>query len=196
MFDFENLKGQFLHRLEHELPAYLTYHNAQHTQYVLSRAIEIAKHEKVNGNDLELVKLAALYHDSGFLIQKSEHEALGCKIIKKEFPELGINANDIERVCAMVMATKIPQNPQNILEEIVADADLEYLGTDFFDLGSERLFRELKYENPSFSVKEWLEIQIKFLSAHHYHTDFCIQHREPVKWKHIERLKEKLKSIN
>lgn len=196
MVDFENIKTEFLHRLENDLPPHLTYHNAQHTQYVLNRAIEIAIEENVAEKDLELVKLAALYHDAGFLVQKDEHEALGCAIIRKEFASFGLSPATIDRVCGMVMATKIPQNPQNLLEKIVADADLEYLGTDLFDIGSDRLYRELKFDNPALTKKEWLEIQIKFLSAHRYHTSYCLKHREPIKRVHIEKLKSNLTEMN
>lgn len=196
MVNFEKIKSLVLYRLENELPAYLTYHSAEHTQYVLNKAVEIATHENVKGEDLDLVKFAALYHDVGFLVQKDDHEALGCEIIRKECTAYGLSDSAIERICGMVMATKIPQNPQNLLEEIVADADLEYLGTEHFDIGSDRLYRELKYDDPKFSMKQWLEIQIKFLSAHHYHTNFCRLHREPKKWEHIERLKEKLSALH
>lgn len=196
MIAFDTLREQFLRRLDSELPGKLTYHNSQHTQYVVNKAVEIAGKENVNGDQLELVKFAALYHDAGFLIKKEEHEALGCGIIREEFPGYGFNEDEIEAVCGMVMATRIPQTPHNLLEKIVADADLEYLGTDLFELGSDRLFREIRFDNPFFSPKEWIEVQIRFLSEHHYHTDFCKEYREPKKQLHILKLKEKLNSFS
>jgi uncharacterized protein len=185
---FENV----MERFEKNLPEYLTYHNASHTKYVLDRAILISKEEKIDSDQLNLVKVAALYHDSGFLKGMVDHENLGCEIVKAELPTYGFNELQIQQICQMIIATKIPQRPQNLLEKIVADADLEYLGTEWFDIGSQRLFDELIFSNPKLSRIEWLEIQIKFLESHHYHTAFCQQNRQPKKSEHIARLKVEL----
>jgi uncharacterized protein len=193
--EFEEQKSYFLKKLEVELPAYLTYHNAAHTQYVVNRAVEIAREEGVLGEELLLVKYAALYHDAGFLIRKEEHEKVGCQIVNREFPDLGFHKKQIDTICGMIMATKIPQNPQTLLEQIIADADLEYLGTDLFDIGSDRLYRELKHFSADLSRKKWLEIQTSFISAHHYHTDFCIQNREPKKKENLQRLRRELETL-
>ena len=87
------------------------------------------------------------------------------------------------------MATKIPQNPQNLLEEILADADLEYLSTQNFEPVSEMLFLELKYFNPAFTREDWRMVQIDFLSKHAYHTDFCKRYKENFKQQHLLKLK-------
>ena len=185
---FENLMARF----KNDLPAYLTYHNAAHTRYVLDKATLIAKEEKVEGDQLGLIQVAALYHDSGFLKGLVDHENLGCETIRDELPAYGFSESEIQQVCGMVIATKIPQRPQNLLEKVVADADLEYLGTDLFELGSQRLFDELKYFNPELTHREWLKIQIGFLESHRYHTEYCQEFRQPKKMKHLARLKEEL----
>ncbi|WP_158859241.1 HD domain-containing protein [Lunatibacter salilacus] len=177
-------------RFKKDLPNYLTYHNAAHTRYVLDKARLIAKEEKVEGDQLELVQIAALYHDSGFLNGMVDHENEGCEIAKAELPLYGFSALQIQEICQMITATKIPQRPQNLLGRIVADADLEYLGTDLFDLGSQRLFDELRNFNTSLTHMEWLKIQIGFLESHQYHTDYCQEFRQPKKMEHLARLKE------
>ncbi|HSI77176.1 MAG TPA: HD domain-containing protein [Lunatimonas sp.] len=179
-------------RFKNNLPAYLTYHNAAHTRYVLDKATHIAKEEKVEGDQLELVQIAALYHDSGFLNGMVDHENEGCEIVKAELPLHGFNAFQIQEICQMIVATKIPQRPQNLLGRIVADADLEYLGTDLFDLGSQRLFDELRHFNSELTRMEWLKIQIGFLESHRYHTDYCRKFRQPKKLEHLSKLKNEL----
>ena len=63
----------------------------------------------------------------------------------------------------MIMATKIPQSPRNGLEEIICDADLDYLGRDdFYEIGA-TLFEELKAYNVLQNEREWNRIQVKFL---------------------------------
>lgn len=185
---FENL----MQRFNKDLPVFLTYHNASHTKYVLDKATMIGQEEKIDGDQLYLVQVAALYHDSGFLNGMVDHENLGCEIVRAELPEFGFTEMEIKEICQIISATKIPQRPHNLLGKIVADADLEYLGTDFFDIGSRRLFDELKHFNPALSHREWLKIQIGFLESHQYHTSFCQEHRQPVKALHLAKLKEEL----
>lgn len=187
---FENLMDRF----KNKLPAYLTYHNSVHTRYVLDKATLIAQEEKIDGDQLELVRIAALYHDSGFLKGMIDHENTGCEIVKSELPAYGFSDSQIQQICQIITATKIPQRPQDLLGKIVADADLEYLGTDVFGIGSQRLFDELRYFNSRLTHMEWLKIQIQFLESHHYHTNFCQKFRQPKKSQHLSKLKEELLS--
>mgnify|MGYP007067824091 FL=1 len=86
------------------------------------------------------------------------------------------------------MATRIPQLPKNKLEEILADADLEYLGSDNFITKADELFREMQSVNAQLTLDKWNELQISFLGNHHYFTDFCKQHKEPIKQHHLQQL--------
>ena len=86
------------------------------------------------------------------------------------------------------MATKIPQSPTNKLEEILADADLEYLGTNDVEIKAGNLFRELQSLDPSITEGLWKQIQISFIQKHHYFTRFCIENRETVKQKYLNKL--------
>ncbi|MDQ3535664.1 MAG: HD domain-containing protein [Bacteroidota bacterium] len=181
--------------MEHNLSAYYTYHNFDHTQYVLEKSIFIAEIENIPKDDVTLLKIAALYHDIGFTLKRENHEETGIQIASTELLELGFGEADIEKISGMIMATKIPQRPKNILEKIIADADLEYLGTDKFDEFGQKLFREMKYFQPTLTPTQWLEIQIEFLSNHSYHTNYCRKFTEPVKQIYLEQLKAKVKLI-
>jgi uncharacterized protein len=90
----------------------------------------------------------------------------------------------------MIMATKIPQLPKNKLEEILADADLEYLGTPDYENKADDLFWEMKYVDPSLTEEKWIRIQISFLQKHRYFTKFCQLNREPVKLTLLNKLVE------
>lgn len=175
-------------KLVHNLPPYLTYHNVAHTKSVIEKATTIGKEENLSDPDLELLKIAALFHDIGYIVQSNNHEEIGCEMVRNNLGKYGINNRDIEKICGMIMATKIPQTPNNLLEKIMADADLEYLGTAAYPTISNGLYQEILYFNPTLTKQYWMEIQIDFLSKHHYHTDFCITHREPVKQQHLAEL--------
>lgn len=190
MVDYEKIQLHVLQKLERELPPYLKYHSVEHTRHVLEKVIHIAGKEVVSEKELLLLKVAALYHDTGFIIQRENHEALGCEMATRELPEFGFTPDDVKMICGMILATKIPQRPKNRLQEILADADLEYLGTEKFDDFSNKLYHEMKHFQPDLDIEQWNEIQVNFISNHHYHTSYCRQFREPDKLLNLEKVIE------
>ncbi|MFD1016707.1 HD domain-containing protein [Winogradskyella rapida] len=174
--------------LNENLPEYYTYHNSQHTLYVYEKAQYIAEKEKVNTTDLTLVKIAALYHDIGFTKSHIAHEKIGCAMATKQLKAYGFSEVEINTICGMIMATKIPQNPKTLLEQILADADLEYLATANYPSISQALYQELLHFNPNLSETEWHNIQIAFIKNHNYHTAYCKRYKTFRKNKNLARL--------
>lgn len=174
-------KGYILARLRSGLPPVRTYHSLEHTLDVYASAITIAEQEDVTGEDLDLLKTAALFHDSGFLIQDDDHEAGSCAIVREHLPRFGYTPEQVERVCALILCTRLPQEPKDRLGRILCDADLDYLGRpDFFRIG-DALFAEMKGQGVVGSERQWNELQVKFLSSHAYFTDTNRNLREPAK---------------
>ena len=192
--EFKKVKKFILKKLKNELPKSLTYHSTEHIKDVYKSAETLAKMEKVTGDDLTLLLTAVLFHDSGFIWQQKEHEATSCEIAKKYLPEYEYTPEQIEQICGMIMATKIPQTPHNKLEEIMCDADLDYLGRkDFFKVGS-GLYQELCMYGMINSENEWNRLQINFIEKHKYFTDSAIKLRKAQKEEYVAMIKEKLKN--
>jgi len=182
------MKDFVLDLLSNNLPKEYYYHNTTHTVYVHEKGQEIGLHEQCTGQELELLSVAALWHDTGYIKTYKDHEEESCLIARQHLPGYGYSFSEIDLICDMIMATKIPQLPKTKLEEILADADLEYLGTSLFDIKSNSLFRELHSINPSLNEEKWNQMQISFLQKHHYFTRFCIENREPIKQIHLSKL--------
>jgi hypothetical protein len=89
------------------------------------------------------------------------------------------------------MATKIPQTPHTILEQIIADADLEYLGTEQAPVQAQQLFEELRMLNPYLHEELWNATQVFFLEHHAFFTQYCKAYREPMKHDYLNGLKLK-----
>jgi uncharacterized protein len=196
MIAFQQLYDRVIEDLQQNLPAYLTYHSVQHTLHVLNKTILIAREEMVSDDELYLLKIAALYHDTGYKFANENHESESCRVAKKELTELGFGKAEIDQIAGMIMATQIPQRPQTHLESILADADLEYLGTPDYEPISKNLYTEIKHFRPGFSVKEWYDFQIGFLKNHQYHTEFCKINREPKKIENLQRIIESFRLIS
>ncbi len=184
---------RILERLDKELSPDLHYHGYEHTLDVLNASLKIATAEKVSDEELKLIRVAACYHDSGFLYVYQNHEVKSCELAKECMLELSFSAKQIELVCGMIMATKIPQMPNNLLDCIIADADLDYLGReDVYEIAN-NLKQELKvYFNLNDDVV-WNQKQVEFLTSHQYHTEYSKKNRNPNKLKYLKEIEFKLK---
>lgn len=196
MKNWNALHNNVMDCLREKLSPFLIYHHWKHTQHVLKTAEYIALQEHIIQDDILLIKTAALFHDAGFINGNNEgHEEEGVLLAEKILPDFGYTKKEIEIIAGMIRATTIPQKPKTKLECILADADLEYLGTDHFEHIGSKLYLELKHYNPNLSLEEWNEMQINFLQSHFYHTDYCLQNRAKGKEKNMKELILKQKNL-
>ncbi len=186
---FTDLQEIILDKLENELPPYLYYHNYKHTIDVINQAELIGLGEGVSEEEILLLKTAALFHDAGHIISYENHEYYGCQMAKEFLPKFNYTQEQIEKICELILATKLPPKPKNLLEKIMCDADLDYLGREDFVPVSNTLYEELKAQGKISSLNDWNKIQVKFLTAHQYFTDTANKLREVNKEKQIERIK-------
>jgi len=191
--DFEAAITYALTRLSQELSPTLLYHSFRHTaEDVLPSAERLAALCGVGGEDLDLLRVATAYHDLGYIHAYWQHELTSLRIASQTLPEYGLTPSEIDRVLGMIVATRLPQSPRDLLEEILADADLDSLGReDYFEL-SELLRRELELQGQPRPMRQWLEAQIAFLKNHTYFTDAARQLRQPTKEQIITKLEMKL----
>jgi uncharacterized protein len=191
---FDKVRKFILNKLNKELPKYLTYHSVGHIKDVFQAAGNLAEMEKVEGEDLILLLTAVLFHDSGFLRSPQEHERHGCDIVKEYLPAYDYTPPQIARICGMIMATKIPQTPHNKLEEIICDADLDYLGREDFPVIGNKLYDELCMYGIINTQQDWFKLQVRFLSSHHYFTRSAIKLRKAKKGEHLKHIKSIIKN--
>ena len=182
------MKNFVISLLKNNLSNLYYYHNFEHTLYVFEQALEIGRQEKCTEEELDLLGAAALWHDTGYLKTYNKHEEESCLFARQYLPEYGYGATEIDVICEMIMATRIPQFPKTKLGEILADADLEYLGNESFEVKASSLFHEMHTINPSLTEAKWDEMQISFIQKHHYFTRYCKANKEPVKQVHLNKL--------
>jgi uncharacterized protein len=175
--------------LEKGLSPLLTYHNVDHTLDVAKQCMRIAEGEGItDAQQLLELEIAALYHDTGFLYVYKNHEERGCTMAREELPEFGLDKAAIENICSIIMATKVPQTPASHLQQIICDADLDYLGRgDFFTIAAQLQTELLQYRLVN-SLKEWEKIQWSFLQSHHYFTQTSKKERAPVKLRNMQQI--------
>lgn len=175
-------------KLENELSAQLEYHNAAHTKSVIAAAEHLANGEGIRGNELIILKTAALFHDAGFLQQADGHEEISCIWAREYLPKYGYADIHIEEICRIIMATRLPQTPVDHLGEILCDADLFYIGKEGYTANAERLFKEFKNRGIVKTNAEWQLMQMEFLSGHRFFTRSAVAELEGSKQELLKEL--------
>lgn len=179
--------------LDQQLSPSLHYHSVGHSRDVVAAVERLALLENVTDEALFLLKSAANYHDAGFVEQYDSNEEVGARMAGEILPRYGYTTEHIEKIKELIFATRIPHKPNNKLEEIICDADLDYLGRDDFHEIADRLRRELREHGKIDSDRKWDEIQVGFLKMHKYFTKTAIETRRPKKMKHLQEVEERLK---
>ncbi len=173
------------------------YHNLAHTQDVVRGARAIAKALKVSAEDLEIITLAAWFHDIGYSISAKNHEALGIGIAKKFLVQHKYPTLKIKQIIGCIRATKVPQKPKTILEQIVCDADLLYLGKPNAIQRGDTLRREFElHQNKKKSEADWLKQSVQFFKKHHFHTSFVIEKYEPIRQKNLLQIRARIAKLS
>jgi uncharacterized membrane-anchored protein YitT (DUF2179 family)/HD superfamily phosphodiesterase len=192
----DSKEGKYiLTKLPNELPAQFHYHNADHTLDVYHSAAAIAKQEDVSEEDTKLLLVAALYHDCGYLIGNKDHELSSCKITREALPQFGYNDEDIEKICTLIMATQLPQRPANLLQQIICDADLDYLGRNDFATTGSKLYHEMLAFGTIRNEEEWNQLQTTFLQNHRYFTVSSLKNRQPKQEENLRALQHKTTTL-
>jgi exopolyphosphatase/pppGpp-phosphohydrolase len=146
--------------------------------------------EGLDDEGILLLKTAALFHDAGHTISYDEHEFHGTELVKKILPGYGYSEEQIEQICRIIMATKLPPQPKDIYQEIICDADLDYLGRSDMIPVSNTLYKELSEQDKIGTMNDWNKLQLKFISAHTYFTKTARSLREINKQKQVERIRK------
>jgi predicted metal-dependent HD superfamily phosphohydrolase len=193
--DYDAALSYALDRLRNELPPTLLYHDFRHTaEDVLPAAERLAALEGVGGEDLQLLRVSAAYHDVGYIEAYWQHELASLRVAAQTLPDFGLAPQQINRVLGMIVATRLPQSPRDLLEQIMADADLDSLGReDYFEM-SERLRQELELRGQPRPLHQWQEVQITFLRQHGYFTEAARQLRQATKDRNLASLEIRLRA--
>jgi predicted metal-dependent HD superfamily phosphohydrolase len=175
-----------------KLPGNYVYHNYKHTVEVVEAIRKIGSKSGISEEDMEIVILAGWFHDAGFTVTKDNHEDASIEIAKTFLSENNYSPEKTEKVVGCINATRYPQAPTNLLEEIMCDADLFHLGTKDYSDKSHLLRVEWeKTEDKQYSEIEWLKINIDFLSSHKFYTKYAKKALDEFKSEVLIKLQKK-----
>lgn len=176
------------HLLENHLPKGLCYHNYRHTIEVVEAAFEIGLHMNLADDDLECIQIAAWLHDIGHSLTYQQHEAAAHHLALALLKAIDYPQTKTEKVLGCIAATRMPQQPEHLLQQIICDADLAHLSkANFFDRNA--LLRQEWYTllGKSYTDEDWEKETYSFLHSHKYFTPYAQAHWEKRKRIHFDQ---------
>lgn len=156
-----------------KIPEELAYHSFTHTEDVVNAVLEIGRHNQLSESELNILELSAWFHDLGYRDSVDNHEEKSVTIAEDFLKEHQCDGDTITMVKSCILATQMPQNPENILGKIICDADLLHLSTPKYFHYAELLKTDIEFvKGIEISEQEWLKMNIGFFKSHHYFTDY------------------------
>ncbi|MEL6863064.1 MAG: Pycsar system effector family protein [Bacteroidota bacterium] len=147
------------------------YHDLNHTLSVYKYSQQFGQDLKCTEEELELLALAALLHDSGYTRVYEGHEAAGQDIAREWLDQQNYPPAKVETICRLIAATIPNKKPRNKLQEIIKDADLSNVGSDHFFESGEKLRHEWStLLEQHYDDLEWRVNTLVFLNNHRYYT--------------------------
>lgn len=159
---------------ESRLPSWARYHTLNHTREVAASCGEIGAGMKLTPEQMETVVLAAWFHDAGYVDGSQDHEERSAGAAKIFLQSEGLDGGRIREVIGCISATKLPQRPTTLLEQVMCDSDIAYIGGDAFRAHSDALRMEWELQaGVPFTEEKWLKKNIEFVKKFRFHTSFA-----------------------
>jgi predicted metal-dependent HD superfamily phosphohydrolase len=191
--DFTKAKDYITQRLVNDLSSDLSYHGAHHTFAVVKAAALLAAHEGISKHEYNLLLTAAYFHDSGFLFEYKSNEPFAVKLTEDVLPQFDYSEQEVNAVNKIILATQSHVLPKTLLEEIMCDADHDYIGTDEYHTIAKTLRKELITQGIKYNDLEWIKVQHTYLTSKHtYYTKTANKTRLPKKEEIIKELHLKI----
>ncbi|MEZ5082493.1 MAG: DUF5706 domain-containing protein [Bacteroidales bacterium] len=186
----ENFVSDFLAK---NLSDNFRFHTIYHTKYVVENAELIGKECQISEDEMNVLKLSAWFHDTGYAVDPTDHEKESVKIALKFLVTKDIDSSIISQVERCILATKIPQQPKDLLSQIICDADLKHLTEDnYFEEIDKMRVEWTNLLGEKIGKRKFHKNSVKFFNGHEYHTDYGKKVLAPKKEKILNLIKKEI----
>ena len=98
---------KIMKRIQRQLSDSYPYHTYAHTYNVLMEALKLGSECDLTKREMELLAIAACFHDAGFLEQSENHEDIGARMVAKSMRAArSYSADEIVMVQQAILDTK------------------------------------------------------------------------------------------
>ena len=153
---------------------HLLYHTFSHTNEIVDAVMKIGRGSKLGESEMEILTLAALFHDTGYTVSVENHETESARLAREFLTLRNYPEEKIAIITACIEATNLSHAPVNLLEEVLCDADLSHLGRKSFFEKSDLLRVEMEsHRGAIVSDYEWAKLNSEFIIAHPFRTNYA-----------------------
>lgn len=158
--------------LTHHLSPEQYYHDWTHTKAVFKEAVELGRAAGLTPDQLEILSLAGLFHDTGFTVSYSDHEDHSKELARTYLTSIHFPDEKIQAVLSTIDATKMPHNGTDKLGALLQDADLSSLAGPDWQIRADLLRKEqAALGNKIYSEEEWVTQNLDFYKNTEYTTN-------------------------
>ncbi|MBK8042013.1 MAG: HD domain-containing protein [Haliscomenobacter sp.] len=176
-------------------PDYL-FHDVAHTLSVRDAALKIGQKEGLSETEMEVLELAALFHDTGFVDKYLDHETASQRIAREFLESLAYPADRLNQVLQAIGSTRLAQSPSNLLEQTLRDADMSHLGSPHYAEYLKALRREWAvFLQQQYADPEWLRLNLEFLKGQVFYTPGAWAIFGAQRDENLKHLKKKAKQL-
>lgn len=156
----------------------LHFHKNEFIEKVSHQVELLGRSENIQDDELLLLLTAGQLIYSGLSESYENFENKSVEIAREILPEYGFEEAQINRICNLILASKMPSNPQNILESILIDAKMEFIGRSDYITQVKLLYLEQKNTLKDFSKDKFMKGQVEMLSGFEFYTTAARRLRE------------------
>lgn len=166
------------------------YHNSEHAENVLKTCVTLLLIDGANPTDknIELIAIAAVFHDLGFIYQQAKNEPVGARIAREAMKGY-YTEDEIQKVEIAILDTEMKPVPDgglkqfatedNLLSKVICDSDTFNFGTEKFFENTIKVYNEIFTDQQVSNMSqlgtakngiEFMKQSLRLLDAHDYYT--------------------------
>jgi len=175
----------------------LTFHNLKHIKRTVNAANLLAENSGLTQHEIEILNIAAWFHDVGHIQVYEDHEEKSAQMAKQFLQENNYPSDKIDKILGCIRATRLAAEPTNLLEKIMRDADIIHLGKKSYFKRNKELRKEWHdLLGEEYSDEKWIENNIKFFQEHEFQTEYARSKFNQQRLINLAALQEKLDRKN
>lgn len=171
------------------------YHNLNHTLSVRDATQELGARYRLSNEEMELLEIAGLFHDTGFTKTYVGHEEVSKQIAAAFLDKEAYPKEKLDQVMRLIEVTKVGVEPELLLEKIIKDADFNTNGPTYEEK-SEALRKEWEiFCNQKMTDDEWVMNGYDFWERHRFYTGEAQALYGEAKRKTVKALRKKVEKM-
>lgn len=187
-----------INTIRSQLPADIRFHTIEHTLDVLSETILFALTDHLTDREIELLSIAAAYHDIGYIERPRRNEEIGVRMAVEAMRAAGYSESEVQEVTSMIEDTTVrvtnrglEQISRSKLAGYLLDADLSNFGRTDFLKKRKLIFHDLQLSD----WNTYLTESLQFIRDHRWKTPAAQQLREVQRIRNVTLLEAIIVSL-